>query len=331
MKSELTIGSAKANPGSIAFGSIEVGEFIDGTKLSMPVIVANGSSDGPILLLTAAMHGWEVVGIEVIRRVLRKDLDLQRLAGAVVAIPATNPLALQARSYITPQDNADVGGVIPGDPTGTITRRLASVLWSVVQKSSYYVDLHCMEGPSIPSTIVRGPPTGEVVDKALDIAKAMDMTITRPSQEARTRRPRTGSDIAMEAGIPSVIVEFPFPTIVMQEEVVQLGVRAIFNVMKHVKMIDGQIEKQHGFKILPGIFHTRMVTCNKGGLAYPLCNPGENVDEGQPIADIINLYGDLQEKLKSPVSGYIISYGLNINQAVATGDAVAYIAFREKS
>jgi predicted deacylase len=330
MKSELTIGSAKANPGTIAFGSIEVGEFIDGMRLSMPIIVANGSNEGPILLLTAAMHGWEVVGIEVIRRVLRKELDVRRLRGAVLAIPAVNPLALQARAYITPQDHADVGGVIPGDPNGTITRRLASALWSVVRKSNYYIDLHCMEGPSIPSTIVRGPPTGEVVDKAIDIARAMDMTITRPSQEARKRRPRTGSDIAMEAGIPSVIVEFPFPAIVMQEEVVQLGVRAILNVMKVLKMIDGQIEKQNGFKNLPGVFSTMMVTCNKGGLTYPLCNPGDSVEEGQAIADIFNLYGDLQEKLTTPVSGYILSYGLNINQAVGTGDAVAYIAFKEK-
>jgi predicted deacylase len=334
LKEALAIWSVSAEPGTLEFGATEAVQLADGTQVNLPLIVANGKHDGPVLLLTAAMHGWEVVGIEVIRRVLRTRLDPKRLKGAVVAIPVVNPLAYQLGTYITPHDNADVGAVVPGSLTGSMSRRLAAKLWSVIQKSDCYVDLHCMEGPSLPSVIVRGPKRGRIVTKSLDMARVMDVTITRPSKESRKRRPVTDVDLAMKAGVACAIVEFPFPSIVMEEKVAQLGVRAILNVMKWLKMIDGRIEKQRGFTKLPGIWSTTLVTSNKGGLLYPTCRLGERVNRGDSIAKVINVYGDLVEEVTTPVTGHVISYGLNthgqpINQAVSTGDTVAFIAFKE--
>jgi predicted deacylase len=307
---------------------LEVLELADGTPVRLPILTAKGIGPGPKLVLTGAVHGWEIVGTEVIRRVLQEKLVMDCLTGTVIAIPVANPLAFQVKSYITPHDNVDIGSAMPGDPSGTQSRRIANKLWEIIQGSSCYVDLHCMEGPSIPLTIVRGPETGPVVKKTLEIAAAFGLPITRPSPETLKRRPNTAADLAISQGIPAIIPELPFPSIFMNDNSVEIGVMGVLNVMKYLKMIPGEPERQKGAMDFGGAIHTTMISSNRGGIAHAACQLGARVSKGDVLVRLMNVFGEEVELIQSPRDGFVISFPLNVNQVAGSGDFVVLLGYR---
>ncbi|MGA2785286.1 MAG: succinylglutamate desuccinylase/aspartoacylase family protein, partial [Candidatus Bathyarchaeia archaeon] len=203
----------------------------------------------------------------------------------------------------------------------------ANRLWEIIQESNCYIDLHCMEGPSVPWTIVRGPEAGIVVDRTLEVANAFGLPVTRPSPETRKRRPNTTADWAMSHGIPSIIPELPFPSIFMDERSVEVGVRGVLNVMKLLGMIPGEPEKQDLPIDVRGPIHTVMLAANRGGIVFPLCKLGARVNEGDPLVKIMNVFGDEVELVRAPKNGYLMSFPLNINQIAGTGDFVALLGY----
>jgi len=318
----------EGQPGSLVKGWLDVLELADGTPIRLPILTAKGIDPGPKLVVTGAVHGWEIVGTEVIRRVLREKLELNQLSGTVIAVPVANPLAFQARAYITPQDHVDIGSAMPGDPAGTQSRRIASRLWGIIENSACYIDLHCMEGPSVPLTIVRGPETGQVVEETLKIAAAFGLPVTRPSPETLKRRPNTAADLAISQGIPSIIPELPFPSIFMDQNSVEIGVRGVLNVMKYLKMIPGEIERQRSTVDFGGPIHTMMISSNRGGIVHPACELGAKVGNGDPVVRIMNVFGEEIEVVRAPKDGFVISFPLNINQIAGSGDFVALLGYR---
>jgi len=306
---------------------IDVLELPDGTPVRIPVITVHGSADGPKLVITAAIHGWEIVGTEVVRRVVRDEIDPKQLHGTVVAVPVANPLAFQVRAYITPHDNVDVSSAMPGEASGTQSRRIAEKLWRLIEWSSCYIDLHCMEGPSVPLTIVRGPDNGLVINDALKIARAFGLPIARPSQETLRRRPNTAADLALANSVPAIIPELPFPSIFMQDSSIEIGVRGVLNVMRALKMIPGELEKQNiEFQFAEPI-HTMMISANRGGIVHPVSKLGAAVKKGDPIVRIVDVFGEEAEVVRAPRDGYVISFPLNINQIAGSGDFVALLGF----
>ena len=318
----------ETQPGTLVKSWLDVLEFADGTPVRLPILVARGIDPGPKLVLTGALHGWEIVGTEVIRRVLREELEFRRLRGSVVAVPVANPLAFQVRAYITPHDHVDIGSAMPGDPSGTQSRRIASKLWEIIKDSTCYIDLHCMEGPSVPLTIVRGPEGGPIVEETLRIASAFGFPVTRPSPETLKRRPNTAADLAISQGIPAIIPELPFPSIMMDKNSVSMGIRGVLNVMKYLKMIPGEPERQPNIIDLGGPIHTMMISSNRGGIAHPICELGSKVRKGDPIVRLMNVFGEEVEVVKAPKDGYVVSFPLNVNQVAGSGDFVALLGYR---
>ena len=107
----LEIGTARATRGELAIGTVRGIQLSCGTWVDIPVIVINGTEDGPILLITSTEHGDEIQGIEVILQVTRHHVDPNKLKGAIVAVPVMNPLAFMHHLYVSWIDNFDVSGV----------------------------------------------------------------------------------------------------------------------------------------------------------------------------------------------------------------------------
>jgi predicted deacylase len=309
-------------------GWLDVLELADGTSIKLPTLTAQGVRPGPKLVLTGAVHGWEIVGTEVIRQVLREKINPNQLSGSIIAVPVANPLAFQVKAYITPHDQVDIGSAMPGDATSTQSRRIAVKLWEIVRDSTCYIDLHCMEGPSIPLTIVRGPETGPIVEKTLKIAAAFGLPVTRPSPETLKRRPSTGADLAISQGIPAIIPELPFPSIFMDESSVEIGVRGILNVLRYLQMVPGAVEPQPVAVEFGGPIHTMMISSDRGGIVHPACKLGAKVRSGDPVVHIMNVFGEEVEVVRAPREGFVISFPLNINQIAGTGDFVALLGYR---
>lgn len=326
-KSLIEIGDVRAAPGERRFGNVGSIELADGSKIRIPAIVLNGTKEGPTLLLISTIHGPEIIGVEIIRRVTREETNPKLLAGCIIALPIANPLAYQHSSYVTPYyDFYDLNRSFPGDLQGTTTARIAGLIWSVVRKSNYIVDLHAVPNPlGYGYTVVRLVGKSEVDDQALHIAKAFGLTLTVSKQariEEKGRLPGLQA-LASLNGIPTILVEMNgWRT--WSKEAVNAGVTGILNVMKHLRMIKGDLQKQCG-AVLEKPIQTQMLLANRGGLLHTEVSPGCFVKTGSVIARIFDVYGDVVDVIEAPKNCWLIAYPFMGNQAVATGDYVALI------
>lgn len=327
------MSSSNSSKNAIQKSYLDVLELPDGSAVRLPVMTLTGSHPGPKLALVGAAHGWEVTGTEVIFRVMREAINPAELRGSIVSIPVANPVGFQRAIYVPPQDNVDVESAFPGDMSSTSTKRLSSKIWSVIEGSDCYIDLHCMEGPSVPYTIVRGFETNpSVAERASELARVFGFVRTKFSPEATRRRPNSSTIFAISKGVPAFVPEFPFSMIFTEDETVSSGVRGVLNVMKALGMIAGEPEPQRKYVNLKDPIYTEMLFANRGGLLYPLKRPGDMVEKGVALLKIVNVFGEEVERVISPHKGVLMSYpishaGTPTNQTVTTGDPVADVGY----
>jgi predicted deacylase len=137
----------------------------------------------------------------------------------------------------------------------------------------------------------------------------------------------------MANGIPAITPEFMNSyrqTFNKGEEIsIQVAVRGALNVLKHMKMISGQIEEQTGIQVLHGNYVAAgQAKANRGGLVHRLAKVGVKLSKGTPIAEIYNLYGDVAETIEMPVDGWIWGWSLKEGATSQMGSPICY-AFAE--
>jgi len=140
-KPRFTIGNENFYPGTAKTISLPLPTLYDMTTVDLPIHVVCGRKQGPTLLITAAIHGDEINGVEIIRRLMKKP-GLRRMTGNLIAIPVVNVYGFlnQKRNLI---DKRDLNRSFPGSPTGSIAARLANILCSdIVPLATHAIDLH---------------------------------------------------------------------------------------------------------------------------------------------------------------------------------------------
>ena len=338
MPEKLEVGDVTVGRGDLKKGVITGVELVNGVAIDIPVLVMNGIEEGPTLLLMSTQHGIEIQGIEVICKVMRERLSPSALRGAVIGIPVGNPLAFMHHQYLSWIDNLDVGSVRADMPEGNTTERLACALWTEAwNKADMVVNIHCNTRPD--SLIyqwinVGNPATREKLEKMAEAFGATTIVSDEPTAEDA---PPTLGNLAAKKGVP-VILEELIDGRWISEPSTSAGVRGVLNIMKAFDMIDGSPEPQEGFPVVPGVnrFHG-IIRANRGGLIRLLKVPGELIKQGEVLAEIYDLYGDVIEKVKMPVDGYVWAYpcGQSLGtsgglQAVQTGANIAYAFTHEK-
>ncbi len=329
------MSSSSSDNSSIQKRYVDVLELPDGSSVRLPIMTLTGSQPGPRLALIGAAHGWEVTGTEVIFRLMRETINPSKLRGSLVTIPVANPVGFQRAVYVPPQDNVDVESAFPGEMGSTPTKRLSATIWSIIEGADCYIDLHCMEGPSVPYSIVRGFDVNpSVAERASELAKVFGFVRTKFTPEAIKRRPNSSTIFAISKGVPAFVPEFPFSTIFTEDEDVASGVRGVLNVMKVLGMISGQPEPQRKYVNLKDPIFTETLFANRGGLLYPLKAPGDAVEKGDVLLKIVNVFGEEVERALSPRKGVLMSYpishaGTPTNQTVTTGDPVGEIGYED--
>jgi len=341
---KLVVGDVTAKRGELKKGIIKGVELINNASIDIPVLVLNGAKDGPTLLIASTQHGIEIQGIEVIHRVMREKLNPKTLRGAVIGIPVVNPLAFMHHQYLSWIDNLDVGGGGSGSlltadkPQGNTTERLAYALWTEAwSKADIAVNIHCNTRPD--SLIyqwidVGNPKTREKLEK---MAGAFGVTTIVSDTPVAEDAPPTLGKLAEKRGVPVILIEL-IDGRWISEPSTSVGVRGVLNIMKAFDMIDGAVEPQSGITVVPGVnrFHG-ILRANRGGLIYLLKKPGEPIKQGEVLAEVKDLYGDVIERVKMPVDGYVWAYpcGQSLGtsgglQAVETGANIAYVFTHEK-
>ena len=319
------IADISAAPGELKFGRMRAGQMRDGSVVWIPLMVMHGAHDGPKLWMDAAIHGDEIPGIEVIRRIMREEVKPEDLRGTIVAAPILNPFAFQAGGWATPlyggTGNADAHAIFPGRPAGTLNDRLAHRVFSEgILKCDYYINFHSNYYPAvefIPLTVC------EDVD-ILDASMAWAEAIGLPLSEVKGA---TGWPVynAQKECKPALIIEL-LAQGYFDKRSINVGVLATLNALRHLEMIPGEPEPLPDLLVPPGRFGRGFIKSNNGGLVHFRKDAGDWVETGEVIAIIRDVFGDIVEEVTVPMQGYIrtILFGPH-NEAVHEGGIIASV------
>jgi len=286
-------------------------ESFAGISAPTPVLVVHGVNPGPVLCLTAAVHGDELNGIEMVRRILY-NLDPNKLTGTVVGVPIVNLIAFKRASRYLP-DRRDLNRYFPGNPTGSSASRIAySFFTQVVLKCDVMVDLHTGSFYRTNLPQLRADlRNAEVVN----IAEGFYETaiIHSPGAKGSLRRAAT------EAGIPTVTLEAGEP-LRLQAEEVEHGVRGVYALMDQM----GMYRKLRVWgNAAPVHYESRWVRADSGGILFAAVKLNQVVAQGEFLGSVTDPITNVRKDIISPYNGRII--GMAVDQVVLPGFAAFHI------
>lgn len=309
----LLLGS-EIRPGTAQRLSWSATELFEGVPVSTPVLAVNGGLPGPTLCLTAAVHGDELNGIEMVRRVLH-DIDPKKLSGAVIGVPIVNVQGFRRGSRYLP-DRRDLNRYFPGNPNGSAAARIAHALFKdVIAHCDALVDLHTgsFERANLPQirADLRNP---DVVTLTLGFGS---MVVLHSEPTVGTLR-----HAATLAGIPSVTVEAGGPSQLELTEV-KHGVKGIETLLTTLGMVKkmrlwGDPE--------PVYYRSSWVRADNGGILLADVSLGSTVRKGDLLGTITDPMNNARSELRSPYSGRII--GMARNQVVMPGFAAFHVGIQ---
>ena len=291
----ITIGDVTVSPGERTNVNLPIADLYTATSLFMPLQILCGRNAGPTLFVSAAIHGNELNGVEVIRRLLRRKI-LKSLRGTLLAVPVVNVHGFINQSRYLP-DRRDLNRSFPGSPKGSIASRLANTfLEQIVSKADFGIDLHtgAIDRSNLPQ--IRGNMDDA---KTLEIAKAFGAPVILNSNI------RDGSlrACAADLGMPMLIYEAG-EALRFDEVSIRAGVRGVLNVMRAVGMLPETKKTNPIESVLAR--STRWIRSPGSGIVSNKVKLGSKVMEGQRLATVGDPLGSDEEGVSSPFDGIVI-------------------------
>lgn len=308
------IGDIEVKPGQRVNISLPVADLYTSTSLSMPVQVICGRRAGPVLFVSAAIHGDELNGVEIVRRLLRLKA-LNSIKGTLIAVPIVNVHGFLNQSRYLP-DRRDLNRSFPGSAKGSIAARLAHTFFTqIVSKADYGIDLHtgAINRSNLPQI------RGNLDDaKTLELANAFGVPVTI---NANIRDNSLRASVS-ELGVPVLIYEAG-EALRFDEVCIKAGLRGVLNVMRLIGMLPAKrpVRKQ----VAPLLARsTSWVRAPASGIFNTDVQLGSSVSKGQRMASISDPLGDTSEVMIAPFDGIVI--GRSNLPLAHEGDALFNIA-----
>ena len=287
-----------------------VGGFSEAT----PIIVVNGSTPGKTLCLTGAVHGDELNGIEIVRRVVF-DIDPTKLTGTIIGVPVANIMGFRRNSRYLP-DRRDWNRYFPGNTRGSSASRLAhSFFTKIIMHCDSLVDLHTGSFHRTNLPQLRADLADENVAR---LAQSFGVIAVLNSRG----NPNSLRAAAVRAGIPAVTLEAGEP-MAMQREVVEEGVKAINTLLAKTGMYGKQ---QRWNRIAPVYYRSVWVRANQSGILFSKATLGQRVKEDDILGTVTDPITNARTTIKSPHNGRII--GMALDQVVLPGFAAYHIGIQ---
>ncbi len=282
---------------------------------SLPIHVIHGNRPGPVIFLSAAIHGDEIIGVEIIRRVLRRP-SLNRLAGTLLAIPIVNVFGFLNQSRYLP-DRRDLNRCFPGSAHGSLAAQLANLfLTEVVCRCEFGIDLHSASVHRMNLPQIRTRPNRSERLSALAKAFGAPIVLTAPMRDGSLRA------AADAIGVETLIYEAG-EALRFDELPVRAGVRGIMSVMQQLRMLPTRAfpEKRR----LPlEASESRWVRAPRGGLLRTFKTIGEAVEKGDVLGIVSDPFGEVDVEVVAGAKGLVI--GRTNLPIVNAGDALLHIA-----
>ncbi|TNJ35263.1 succinylglutamate desuccinylase/aspartoacylase family protein [Arenimonas terrae] len=295
---------------------------ISNAEIASPVVVARGAMAGPVLCLVAGIHGDEINGVEIVRRIAH-SVDPTRLSGTVIGVPIVNVFGYSRGSRYLP-DRRDLNRSFPGSRHGSIASRIANGFFQdIVRHCDVLVDFHTgsFDRSNLPQ--VRADLTQPDV---LEFTRGFGATVVLHSPGNRGML-RTA---ATAVGIPSVTFEAGAPTRLEPAEIAQ-AVAAIDRLMLKLGMRQAEADVVEINAVplaaqaepAPIFLDSRWVRANSGGLLISEVALGQRVVAGQRLGRVVDPVSNIERYILAPVPGRVI--GMSQNQAVLPGYAAFHL------
>ena len=315
-RSRLTIGGQTVPPGEELRVDIPVAGLPTQTMLHLPVTVIRGKRSGPRVFLSAALHGDELDGVEIIRRVLDR-LSPATLRGTLFAVPIVNVFGFVHHSRYLP-DRRDLNRSFPGSAHGSLAAQLAhSFMNEVVRHCEVGIDLHTASHfrTNLPHT--RADLRNE---RLRDLAAVFDAPVTMhskpPRGSLRGAAARRGVDVLVFEG--GEIMRFT-------PDVVKAGVVGVRRVLARLGMIRDTSRRRasNGFVSAS----SKWVRSPRSGLARLSVGLGDQVAAGQTLGSVSGPLGERPTAIKASAAGVVV--GMRTNPLVNRGEALLHVAVPE--
>ena len=307
------IGGESVAAGERRLVNLPLSALSNQTPMAVPVSIVHGRREGPTLFVSAAIHGDELTGVAICRRLLAsKALNVAR--GTLLMVPIVNAFGFISHSRYLP-DRRDLNRSFPGNPRGSLAAQLACLFFSeVVARSDYGIDLHsaAIHRSNLPQIRVDSEQA-----EALELARAFGPPIIVHSglREGSLR------EAARAKGVPVIVYEAG-EGLRVDEMSVTVGIRGVLRVMAHLGMIRRSRDLRRPEPVLST--SSRWVRAEESGLFRPFREIGAHVKAGEAIGSIADPFGRYETELKASITGIVI--GRANNPAINQGDALFHIA-----
>lgn len=310
----ITIGGEDVFPGETKLLKISIDRLPTGTLIDIPVYVFNAKKPGPTLLVQAGLHGDEINGIEIVRRMLaEKRFKINK--GAVIAVPILNIFGFIHFSRDVP-DGKDVNRSFPGTKKGSMASRIAyHYLSQVMHQIDYGIDLHTGGGqrhnfPQIRYTLEDA--------LSLELAKVFNAPISFSSRLIK------GSfrNAAYQMGKPTVVFEAG-ESMRFDDYAIMEGMQGILNVLKHLGMIPKIEPKYIERSTSIHVENRKWLRAPTAGMFIPEVTNGSQVKKGQILGSVTDTYAKHSKKIKAPFDCNV--FCINHQAVVNQGEALFHV------
>lgn len=308
------VGETQVHAGSRATVDLPVSILSDHTPVTMSMHVVHGRKPGPVMFVSAAVHGDEVIGVEIVRRLLRTPA-IDHLSGTLLVVPIVNAFGFINQSRYLP-DRRDLNRSFPGSPGGSLAARLAHLFMTqVVERADCGIDLHsaAVQRTNLPQCRVSADDSA-----ALEMARAFGAPVIL------TSRLREGSLRASAGalGVTTIVYEAG-EGLRFEEAGVRAGVAGVLRVMHAKGMIATRGARKA--KVSPVVCHSsRWERAPAGGLFRAFQERGAHVDAGTLLGAVSDPFGEVEVPVEASHPGIIV--GRANLPVVNEGDALFHIA-----
>jgi predicted deacylase len=313
---KLTIGNFDILPGEQLKIELPVAKLYTDANVSLPVHIIRAKKPGPTIFVSAAVHGDELNGIEIIRRLIKQN-KFKITKGTVIAVPMVNVYGVVNQSRYMP-DRRDLNRCFPGSAKGSLAGRVAHIfLNEIVRHCDYGIDLHtgAIHRSNLPQ--IRAD-MSDLETKELAEVFGVPVILNSNLVDGSLRESAVKNQtkiLLYEAGEALRFDEFS----------IRAGMKGILNVLQHLGMTKKVVVNKKK-KLAPFIANgSQWVRANESGIVHNLINLGDQITKGQVLAEIGSPYGEVIDSVKASRSGILI--GKQNIPLVQEGEAMFHIAY----
>lgn len=315
MATPLVLAGTPIAPGTRVAIDFPLADLYTCTPMSMPVQVVRGQEDGPVVFVSAAIHGDEINGVEIIHRLLREPRTLRALRGTLICIPVVNVFGFINQTRYLP-DGRDLNRSFPGSARGSLTARIAHLfLHEIAARCDYGIDLHTAAAHRHNLPHVRA----NLADRDIArIARAFPVPVLVDSNTPDGSLRRAAGDL----GVKVVLFEGG-ERLRFDEHVIRIGVRGVLAALRTLGMLPAR--GTHAVRSRSVVAEqTRWQRAARSGIHRIAVRLGQRVRRGDVLGVIADPFGALAEPVRADIDGIVI--GQSRLPLVNEGDALFHIA-----